>query len=447
MGTSSGTSYKDYPVLTEGKTKIIRQDVHDPTLAILEAKDDITAGDGARRDVIVGKAAYATATTCNVFRLFQECGIPVAFREQLDETRFLAERCEMLPYEVVVRREAHGSYLKRHPFLAKGDVFPKLIVEFFLKTSGRRWQEHELPKDDPLIVFASDPSLVFSWSGPLYLHMPDQPVSRESWILTINEYPPYNRHPVFSDMGYIARKTFLVLEKAWQMIGRRLVDLKVEFGFRCSNNVLVLADVIDNDSWRVIENGSYIDKQLYRDGVSLDDVKQKYKHVADLTQQFSIPRQVIILWRGSDKDDLRPFYEAITSYMRCPYLDERMNTYEVTCSAHREPVRSYHELSVLTQQNPDSVIIAYVGRSNGLGPMLAANTTIPVITVPASARDFPDDIWSSLRAPSEAPCMTIMEPKNAILAALQILAMRNPRIYSALRMQQEERHINLTALP
>lgn len=444
MGTSSGTSYKEYPILAEGKTKIIRQDIHDPMLAVLEAKDDITAGDGARHDVIEGKAAYATTTTCNVFRLLKECGIPVAFRGQIDETCFLAERCVMLPYEVVVRREAYGSYLKRHPFVTKGHVFSKLIVEFFLKTSARRWQGHELPKDDPLIVFGQRIGLA---QDRLCLYLPDQPVSQESLIFALDDHPLHNRRMIFLEMDEIARRAFLIFEKAWQISGRRLVDFKVEFGFSYSDGTLLLADVIDNDSWRVIEGESHIDKQLYRDGVSLDAVKQRYKYVAEITQSFIFPRQFLILWRGSDKDDLEPFHEAIGSYMRAPYADALINTCEVTCSAHREPARAYQELAALTQRNPDSVIIAYAGRSNGLGPALAANTTIPVITVPASVKDFPDDVWSSLRMPSEAPCMTMLEPRNATLAALQIFAMRNPRIYSALRMQQEERHKNIMALP
>ncbi|MEK9195462.1 MAG: phosphoribosylaminoimidazolesuccinocarboxamide synthase [Patescibacteria group bacterium] len=429
----------EFPILAEGKTKIVRQNIHDPMLAILEAKDDITAGDGARHDVIAGKAVYATTTTCNVFHLLKACGVPVAFRKQLDATCLLAKKCEMLPYEVVVRREAHGSYLKRHPSFTKGNVFPKLIVEFFLKTTGKRWQQHELLADDPFIVF--DPYIGLGRWCRLHLHLPDQPVCDESRMLTLTEYPPYDRRTVFSEMGEIARNAFLILEKAWQMIGRRLVDFKVEFGFNCSDGRLLLADVIDNDSWRVMHDGSHIDKQLYRDNASLDTVKQSYKEVAKLTEQFILPRQFLILWRGSEKDDLQPFYEAIKIYMR-----RSLSTCEVTCSAHREPARAYQELSLITQRNPDAVIIAYAGRSNGLGPMLAANTHIPVITVPASAKDFPDDVWSSLRAPSEAPCMTIMEPKNAVLVALQIFAMRNPRIYSALRMQQEERHINIMAL-
>ena len=79
------------------------------------------------------------------------------------------------------------------------------------------------------------------------------------------------------------------------------------------------------------------------------------------------------------------------------------------------------------------MVIAFIGRSNGAGPVLSAQSTVPVITVPASAKDFPEDVWSSLRAPSKVPVMTVLEPSNAVLAALQILSARNPRIYAQVR--------------
>src|SRR5690348_9077758 len=95
-------------LLAEGKTKIIRATNH-PERVMIVSKDDITAGDGAKHDLIAGKAALSTKTTCSVFRLLKECGLPVGFEEQVDEKTFISPRCSMLPYEVVVRREAHGS--------------------------------------------------------------------------------------------------------------------------------------------------------------------------------------------------------------------------------------------------------------------------------------------------------------------------------------------------
>ncbi|MFA4846536.1 MAG: phosphoribosylaminoimidazolesuccinocarboxamide synthase, partial [Patescibacteria group bacterium] len=227
-----------------------------PGQVVVESKDDLTAGDGAKHDVIAGKAALATRTTANVFRLLKACGVPVAFVEEIDETRFLAEQCTMVPYEVVVRREAHGSFLKRRPELPKGHVFPRLVLEFFLKTSGKRWKDIDLPKDDPLVRFEEE---------RLSLYLPDQPIHQQKPFATLEDFPLRESPDRLREIGTVAIKTFLVLEKAWQLVGRRLVDFKVEFGINAGGE-LRLADVIDNDSWRVLAEGRYIDKQLYRDG-------------------------------------------------------------------------------------------------------------------------------------------------------------------------------------
>ncbi|MEK7603734.1 MAG: AIR carboxylase family protein, partial [Patescibacteria group bacterium] len=115
-------------------------------------------------------------------------------------------------------------------------------------------------------------------------------------------------------------------------------------------------------------------------------------------------------------------------------------------SLHKEPVRACEEIGKLVQEIPDSVVIVFCGRSNGAGPTLSAQCTVPVITVPATWREFPEDVWSSLRTPSETPVATILDPKNAVLSALQILAMRNPRLYAELRFRQEERLYNVVRL-
>ena len=59
----------DGVILAEGKTKVIGQSADDPQKVIIVSKDDITAGDGAKHDLLSGKAAMATLTTCNNFRL------------------------------------------------------------------------------------------------------------------------------------------------------------------------------------------------------------------------------------------------------------------------------------------------------------------------------------------------------------------------------------------
>ena len=223
-------------LVAEGKTKIIFSSGEDPNKVLIVSKDDITAGDGAKHDIIEGKAVLATQTTCNVFRLLKACGIPVAFEMQTGADTFTAPGCAMLPYEVVVRREAHGSYLKRAPHLTKGHYFPRLLVEFFLKTTGRKWKEHDLPCDDPFIRFGHNTANLF---------LPSQPIAGEPF-LSLDDYPCMDSPGAFAAMEELTRRTFLVLEKAWQLQGRRLVDFKIEFGVTHDSR-LVVADVIERN--------------------------------------------------------------------------------------------------------------------------------------------------------------------------------------------------------
>ncbi len=73
----------------EGKTKIII-DAGDGTV-LIRSKDEITAGDGAKHDVIEGKAASSTTTTCNIFRLLNNNRVPTHFVERLDAVTFRAQ--------------------------------------------------------------------------------------------------------------------------------------------------------------------------------------------------------------------------------------------------------------------------------------------------------------------------------------------------------------------
>ncbi len=418
-------------LLAEGKTKrIYASDTNDEHVIVV-AKDDITAGDGKKHDIIADKGRLANETTCNVFRLLGACGLPVGFIAQRDPTSFIAPRCQMLPYEVVVRREAHGSFLKRNPHLTRGQLFASLKVELFLKTNGRRWKTHELICDDPLMQH--DPA-----SRQISLFDPGQPRAEPFLVLDETEiFDAGHSEEVFAEMRALARRAFWVLEKAWQLKDRKLVDFKVELGLDPQGKLL-LADVIDNDSWRVVENGRYIDKQVYRDGGSLDTVADKYRQVAKLTRAFRVPAQRIIIWRGSQGDDVSEITRALGE------LDGLATV--VTCSAHKEPIAAVCKLQELVQEVPDTVVIAYIGMSNGAGPTLSAASTVPVITVPAHVEDHPEDVWSSLRAPSKVPVMTVLNPKNAALAALQILSARNPLIYAHLRAELESRAVNTLLL-
>ena len=197
-------------LVAEGKTKRMHAAGDGSDLVTLIAKDDITAGDGAKHDVIPDKGRLANATTCNVFRLLKACGLPVAFERQDSPNSFVAPKCEMLPYEVVVRREAHGSYLKRNPHFAKGHLFPQLVVEFFLKTKDRNWNGKPLICDDPLMLYTKADAKV-------RLFNPAAPIHGQEPFLVLEETDVFSHADeweLFPEMRRIARHAFLVLEKA-----------------------------------------------------------------------------------------------------------------------------------------------------------------------------------------------------------------------------------------
>ena len=65
--------------LAEGKTKVIYPIPADKSLVRVVHKDDITAGDGAKHDILVDKGAWACQTSSNCFLLLDAAGIPTHF--------------------------------------------------------------------------------------------------------------------------------------------------------------------------------------------------------------------------------------------------------------------------------------------------------------------------------------------------------------------------------
>ena len=244
------------PLLTEGKTKRIYSYPQDEQLAYMVSKDQITAGDGARRNELEGKSRWSTTTTANVFRLLNEAGINTHFVKKVDEVTMLVKRCEMLPIEHVQRRLATGSFLKRHPEVSEGTRFDPVLIEIFLKDDARH---------DPQI----------------------QPEEIIQQGIAAQEEIDW--------MAREGRRVFEVLERAWAKMDVTMVDLKIEFG-RDPQGQLLVADVIDNDSWRLWPGGDknrMLDKQVYRNlqevtSDSLREIADRYAMVADLTGKLSI---------------------------------------------------------------------------------------------------------------------------------------------------------------
>lgn len=123
------------PVI-EGKTKVIYELPKLPGSVLVQSKDRITAGDGARAHDLVGKAAISTATTCKVFELLNSVGVKTHFIKRASETAFVAKECAMVPIEWVTRRVATGSFIRRHVGVKEGYRFNPPKQETFFKASN-----------------------------------------------------------------------------------------------------------------------------------------------------------------------------------------------------------------------------------------------------------------------------------------------------------------------
>ena len=262
----------------EGKTKVIWK-LDEKTVEI-ESKDMITAGDGEKKDQIKTKGVWSNNTTCNVFKLLEKYGVNTHFIRRSSDNSFKAVLCEMFPVEVVMRRTATGSFLKRNPETEDGTVFDEIVIEFFLKDDARH---------DPFILTEGNDG----WPAEKWeLYKPKQPINKAGHLESID--PIWNKNQI----NYVkkqAEKVFLILEAAFQDLDINLIDMKIEFGRHVPVDqiqpddigVIIVADVIDNDSWRIrTKEGEQLDKQLYRDGEKLETVSNKYEIVSKLSDKL-----------------------------------------------------------------------------------------------------------------------------------------------------------------
>ena len=251
--------------IARGKTKVLYEHPGAPDQLVVAQTDGISAGDGARKNVIAGKGRLAAQTTARVFRLLNLCGLPTHYLsggEDDDNNEMLVRRANMIPLEVVTRGVAAGSFVKRNPGVARGALMVPRVIEFFLKDDARH---------DPQI--APEQIIADGIASPTELGV----------------------------MTELARLTFEVLAHAWRKRDVLLVDLKIEFGRLVGGpdkGQLVIADVIDNDSWRIWPQGReelMLDKQMYRNlpevtDAALERVKAAYEQVADLVGTFPVMR-------------------------------------------------------------------------------------------------------------------------------------------------------------
>ncbi|EPY86478.1 hypothetical protein CB1_000310003 [Camelus ferus] len=290
---------EDQPVLNvgkklyEGKTKEVYELLDSPGKVLLQSKDQITAGNAARKNHLEGKAAISNKITSCIFQLLQESGIKTAFTRICGETAFIAPRCEMIPIEWVCRRIATGSFLKRNPGVKEGYKFYPPKVEMFFKDDANndpQWSEEQL-------IAAN-----FCFAG-----------------LVIGQTE-------VDIMSHATQAIFEILEKSWLPQNCTLVDMKIEFGVDITTKEIVLADVIDNDSWRLWPSGDRSqqkDKQSYRDlkevtPEGLQMVKKNFEWVAERVELLLKPesqcRVVVLMGSTSDLSHCEKIKKACGSF-------------------------------------------------------------------------------------------------------------------------------------
>ncbi|XP_067592196.1 bifunctional phosphoribosylaminoimidazole carboxylase/phosphoribosylaminoimidazole succinocarboxamide synthetase isoform X6 [Pseudorca crassidens] len=391
--------------LYEGKTKEVYELLDSPGKVLLQSKDQITAGNAARKNHLEGKAAISNKITSCIFQLLQEAGIKTAFTRKCGETAFIAPKCEMIPIEWVCRRIATGSFLKRNPGVKEGYKFYPPKVEMFFKDDANndpQWSEEQL-------IAAN-----FCFAG-----------------LVIGQTE-------VDIMSHATQAVFEILEKSWLPQNCTLVDMKIEFGVDVTTKEIVLADVIDNDSWRLWPSGDRSqqkDKQSYRDlkevtPEGLQMVKKNFEWVAERVELLLKPESQcrVVVLMGSTSD-----------LSHCEKIKKACGNFGIPCelrvtSAHKGPDETLRIKAEYEGDGIPTVFVAVAGRSNGLGPVMSGNTAYPVISCPPLTPDWgAQDVWSSLRLPSGLGCSTILSPEGSAQFAAQIFGLNNHLIWAKLR--------------
>tara|TARA_B100000700_G_C14975176_1_gene823491 strand:+ start:299 stop:1264 length:966 start_codon:yes stop_codon:yes gene_type:complete len=299
------------PNLTEGKTKRIEPvtgSIHDSELVKITTKDSLTANDAAmKQETPLG--VDKTKQVVSIFKFLTKNNIPNAFHSDDEEPNvFVAKNCKMLPLECVIRRQPYGSYIKRFPHKSSSDKFIPLKLEFFHKYAIVPPVEHcdnphglmpttrMMPEERARELYMRDGE----WTHTVYTDPVIEP-EEDKWILysakdvRIKSDPIFDILPLVDDdtLTYIKEKLmipcFELLEKAWKKFNVNLIDLKIEVGYTLQDE-LVIADVIDNDSWRIWPYGDpkrQLDKQSFRDGEEMSDVEKKYKIVTEYVRKFN----------------------------------------------------------------------------------------------------------------------------------------------------------------
>ena len=227
--------------LYEGKAKVIFDGPEAGTL-IQYFKDDATAFNAQKKDVIKGKGVLNNYISEHIMLSVAELGIPNHFISRINDREQMIHKLEIIPIEVVVRNVAAGSICTRLG-LEEGTMLDNTLVEFCFKNDSL---------GDPII--APEHIFTFGWASP------DEMEIIVEDTLRINDF----------------------LTGLFLGIGVRLIDFKLEFGrYEIDGTVeIMLADEISPDNCRLwdLETNEKMDKDRFRR--DLGGLLEAYQEIA-----------------------------------------------------------------------------------------------------------------------------------------------------------------------
>lgn len=227
----------------EGKAKIIYEGPEPGTL-IQYFKDDASAFNGEKKDVIAGKGVLNNRISAHLMTKLEGIGIPTHFIRSLNMREQLVRQVEIIPIEVVVRNVAAGSLCKRLG-VKEGTELMMPLVEFYYKDDAL---------GDPLVG--------------------EQHITTMGWADIFE----------LEEMVGMAYRINDFLSGLFMGIGLRLVDFKLEFGRlwgEYGEVYLLLADEISPDNCRLwdINTSEKLDKDRFR--FDLGDLIEGYQAIAE----------------------------------------------------------------------------------------------------------------------------------------------------------------------
>ncbi len=231
---------KSEKLIYQGKAKGVYE-TDDPQKVIVEFRDDITAGDGAKKDNINEKGFWNSIISAKLFEIIEEEGIKTQYIDLIKPGLMLSWKLEMIPLEVITRNIAAGSLLRRYPFEPKQTFDPPIIQ----------------------IDYKSDEY--------------GDPMLNDDIAIALGLIEKENLEKIKE----ITLKINKVLRKFLESKGLLFPDFKIEYGYDTEGNI-VLGDEISPDTCRFwdAETCDILDKDLFRQGES--GVIEAYKRVASI---------------------------------------------------------------------------------------------------------------------------------------------------------------------